>query len=245
MTENISDIRKKWFIEQVEKLKADGALYAEIASKLGVAAQFLNGILHGSRPASEKMVAKLCKTYNIDQNSLFNRMKGYNEPITASIVAESTHCDSNKKNLIPFYDDVISKGGMSNGIADVQTPYVPMEFIDAGDWFPEATAAISHYGDSMVEYSSGSILALKRVNDHRLLIWGRNYLIETTEFRVTKQLQDGGVDYVVGYSSNKDTYPDGKQIHSPIYIPKDSIRYIDQVIGCVTKEYSNGSIPVR
>lgn len=31
------------------------------------------------------------------------------------------------------------------------------EEIDAGDWFPEATAAIHHYGDSMVEYPSGSI----------------------------------------------------------------------------------------
>ena len=79
----------------------------------------------------------------------------------------------------------------------------PSELIDAGDWFPEATAAIRHYGDSMIEYPSGSILALKRVEDNRLIIWGRNYSIETTEFRITKRLQDGGEDYILAYSSNE------------------------------------------
>ena len=122
---------------------------------------------------------------------------------------------------------------------------MPSELVDAGDWFKDATAAIRHYGDSMIEYQSGSILVLKRVTDKRLIIWGRNYCIETSEFRITKQLQDGGDDYIIGYSSNLDTYPDGRQIHSPIHIPKDSIRFLDQVIGCVTKEYSSGAIPVK
>ena len=116
------------------------------------------------------------------------------------------------------------------------------EYIDTGDWFKEATAAIRHYGDSMVEYPSGSILALKRVYDLNLLIWGRNYCIETTEFRITKRLQDGGEDYILAYSSNTETYPDGTLIHSPIKIPKVSIRHIDLVLGCVAKEYSNGLI---
>ena len=97
----------------------------------------------------------------------------------------------------------------------------------------------------MVEYPSGSILALRRVYDIRLIMNGRNYVVETTEFRVTKQLQyDAGDDYITAYSSNRETYPDGRQIHSPIRIPLDTIRHIDLVIGCVTKEYSNGAIPI-
>lgn len=119
------------------------------------------------------------------------------------------------------------------------------EWIDAGDWFPEATAAIRHYGDSMVEYPSGSILALKRVNDGRLIVNGRNYVIETTEFRVTKQLQYDGGDFIMAYSSNRDTYPDGRQVHSPIRIPVETVRHIDLVLGCVTKEYSNGAVIIR
>lgn len=118
------------------------------------------------------------------------------------------------------------------------------EWIDTGDWFTEATAAIRHYGDSMVEYPSGSILALKRVEDWRLIIWGRNYVIETTEFRITKRLQDGGDDYIMAYSSNTATNPDGSLRHSPIKIPKETIRNIDLVLGCVTKEYSNGPMKI-
>ena len=67
-----------------------------------------------------------------------------------------------KKNLIPFYEDVSTIGGLNDCLANTESN-APTEWIDAGDWFPEATAAIRHYGDSMIEYPSGSILALKRV----------------------------------------------------------------------------------
>ena len=149
-----------------------------------------------------------------------------------------------EKKRIPFYDDVASIGGVNTMVADNSGHIAPSELIDAGDWFPEATAAIRHYGDSMIEYPSGSILALKRVEDNRLIIWGRNYSIETTEFRITKRLQDGGEDYILAYSSNESTYSDGRLIHSPIRIPKETIRHIDLVLGCVTKEYSNGPIKI-
>ncbi len=148
-----------------------------------------------------------------------------------------------QKNMIPFYDDVSTIGGLNDRVAATNATS-PTEWIDAGDWFPEATAAIRHYGDSMVEYPSGSILALKRVNDVRLIMNGRNYVIETTEYRVTKQLQDEG-DHFMAYSTNRETYPNGHQIHAPFPIPKDAILHIDLVLGCVTKEYSNGAIQIR
>ena len=145
---------------------------------------------------------------------------------------------------IPVYDSQ-TIGGLNGTVANVDDSAMVSEEIDAGDWFPEATAAMHHYGDSMVEYPSGSILALKRVNDKRLIINGRNYVIETTEFRVTKQLQYDGGDVIMAYSSNTETYPDGRQIHSPIRIPVETVRYIDLVLGCVTKEYSNGAVIIR
>ena len=150
-----------------------------------------------------------------------------------------------ERRKIPLYSDVASIGGYNDQIADTDTAASAVEWIDAGDWFPEATAAIRHYGDSMVEYPAGSILVLKRVQDTRLLINGRNYVIETTEFRITKQLQYDGGDYIWAYSSNPETYPDGRQIHSPIKIPLETVRHIDLVLGCVQKEYSNGAIPIR
>jgi len=149
-----------------------------------------------------------------------------------------------REGKIPLYDSV-SIGGNNDAVANVDEGGRVSEWIDAGDWFPEATAAIRHYGDSMVEYPSGSILALKRVNDGRLIVNGRNYVIETTEFRVTKQLQYDGGDFIMAYSSNRETYPDGRQVHSPIRIPVETVRHIDLVLGCVTKEYSNGPVIIR
>ncbi len=147
------------------------------------------------------------------------------------------------KKIIPLYD-ASTIGGHNDMVANTEGPAGHVaEWIDAGDWFPEATAAMRHYGDSMIEYPSGTILALKRVENTALLINGRNYVIETSEFRITKQLQDDG-DYIMAYSSNRETYPDGRQIHAPIRIPKSAIRHIDLVLGCVLKEYSNGPVPI-
>ena len=121
----------------------------------------------------------------------------------------------------------------------------PAEWIDAGDWFHEATAAIRHYGDSMIEYPSGSILALKKVEDLRLIIPGRNYVVETTEFRVTKQLQPQQErQLIMAYSTNRETYPDGSLINAPFAIPLETVRTIWQVLGCVIKEYSGGAVRI-
>lgn len=150
-----------------------------------------------------------------------------------------------KRNLIPLYNDVATIGGVNSMGASLNPVSQTTEYIDAGDWFPGATAAIRHYGDSMVEYPSGCILALKKVTDQRLLVWGRNYCIETTEYRITKRLNKSkSIDYLVGYSSNIEVYPDGNIIHEPIDIPTETIREIYQVLGCVTKEYSNGIVSV-
>ena len=149
-----------------------------------------------------------------------------------------------QKKRIPLYD-AETVGGHNEMVADTDRPVSHVaEWIDAGDWFPGATSAIRHYGDSMVEYPSGCILALKRVEDDRLLINGQNYVIETSEYRITKQIQYDGGDYLIAYSSNRATYPDGRQIHSPIRIPRSEIRHIDLVLGCVIKEYSNGPVQI-
>lgn len=146
-----------------------------------------------------------------------------------------------EKKKIPLYDDAVTIGGVNEQTAVVDDSARPTEWIDAGDWFPTATSAIHHYGDSMIEYPSGCVLVLKRVNDPKLLINGENYVIETDEYRITKQIQDDG-DTITAYSTNMETYPDGRQIHSPIRIPKESIRHLDLVLGCVIKKFST---PVR
>ena len=224
----ISASKELWLKKEIEKILASGLSKAQIADKLGMAPQQLNTVLNGKGGISDKFLDKFAEVFGV--NEIYLSPKESEKNLT--------------RKKIPLFDDASTIGGYNDTVADTNQRGHVAEWIDAGDWFPDATAAIRHYGDSMVEYPSGSILALKRVNDQRLIINGRNYVIETTEFRITKQLQDDGGDCIMAYSSNRETYPDGRQIHSPIRIPKDTIRHIDLVLGCVTKEFSNGAIPI-
>lgn len=139
--------------------------------------------------------------------------------------------------LIPFYDDVSSIGGNKDQTANMEGISQPTEYINTGDWFRDATAAIRHYGDSMTEYPSGCILALKEVNDRELIIPGYDYMIETAEYRVTKRIQKGrDSEHITAYSTNTETYPDGRQIHEPFDIPWRSITHIALVLGYVVKK---------
>ncbi|MDH6304653.1 hypothetical protein M2459_001389 [Parabacteroides sp. PF5-5] len=145
--------------------------------------------------------------------------------------------------VIPLYDDAMTIGGANDYVAETGSAYAPTEYIDAGDWFRDATSAIRHYGDSMIEYPPGCILALKEVQDRRLIIPGRDYVIETSEYRVTKRVQKGkDTEHIAAYSTNMETYPDGRQIHEPFDIPYKSITHISLVLGYVVK--ANGGTMV-
>jgi hypothetical protein len=148
-----------------------------------------------------------------------------------------------ERKKIPVFD-AETIGGVNERIANMEGVSAPSEWIDAGDWFMDATAAIHHYGDSMVEYPSGCILALREVFDLNLVVWGKNYVIETDEYRITKRLQrcDSDSDYFMVYSTNPETYPDGKLIHEPVTVPKKSIRRLAMVLGYVVKEQSSGMV---
>ena len=190
----------------------------EVAKYLGISESFMSQIVKGTRSLPPDKLKLLLKNKQWDSSPLVNP----------------------ERKKIPLYDDV-TIGGVNEQAALVDDASRPTEWIDAGDWFPSATSAIHHYGDSMVEYPSGCVLVLKRVNDPKLLLNGENYVIETDEYRITKQIQDDG-DTITAYSTNMETYPDGRQIHSPIRIPKESIRHLDLVLGCVIKKYSS---PIR
>ena len=159
-------------------------------------------------------------------------------------IREIADTSTKKNNLIPFYDDVATIGGKNNIIADTSGISTPSDYIDAGDWFSGVTAAIRHYGDSMSEYPNGCILALRQLHDSNSIVWGRNYVVETNEIRVTKRLQTckGDDECVMAYSTNTETYPDGQLVHEPFKIRKEDIRRVFMVLGRVVKEYSSDPI---
>ena len=226
-----------------------GMSVSQFEQSIGVGNAFVKNTNERMRNSSKNLIATRYPELNMDWlmkgkgemlKPISNTLNSYGNNSANSINGNASVTNNNnvERTKIPFYEDISTIGGTNSMMANEVDSY-HVEYIDAGDWFGDATSAIRHYGDSMIEYPSGSILALKRVKDHNLLIWGRNYCIETSEFRITKRLQDGGDDYIMAYSSNTETYPDGTLVHSPIKIPKSSIRHIDMVLGCVTKEYSN------
>lgn len=155
-------------------------------------------------------------------------------------------------NIIPIYDDAVTIGGTSI-VAEPSASYgnkhsinAEVEYINAGDWFPNITAGIRHYGYSMTEYPNGCILALREIKSIQSIVWGRNYVIETDEMRVTKRMQTHeNKDFIYGYSTNNETYSDGRLVHEPLEIEKKTIRKIFLVLGRIVKEYSSGVYSAR
>lgn len=72
---------------------------------------------------------------------------------------------------------------------------------------------------------------------------GKNYVIETDEYRITKRLQRSkDPKCITAYSTNEETYQDGTLIHQPIDIPKSAIRRLALVLGYVVKEHSSAQL---
>jgi transcriptional regulator with XRE-family HTH domain len=157
-------------------------------------------------------------------------------------VNDNFYAYENNRRKIPLYDDVSTVGGMDNRFDTEVAHSIPSDYIDAGDWFRGATAAIRHYGESMIEYPSGCIMVVKEVLDRQLIVPGRDYVVETSEYRVTKRIQKGKDDkHIRAYSTNTETYPDGRMIHEPFEIPWNAVRHISVVLGYVVKN-NDGSV---
>lgn len=144
-----------------------------------------------------------------------------------------------RRNLLPFYDDKITIGGVGE-VADMDPVYGPSGYIDAGTMFPGATGYVRHYGDSMSPaYESGDVLAIKKIRDKRILIWGADYMVETAEIRVTKRMQKGQEKGMVRLCSvNEETYKNGVKIHDDMDVYIDDIRAMHLVMGKAAKYHS-------
>ena len=139
--------------------------------------------------------------------------------------------------IIPFYD-VETTGGYHGRVTSSNVDATLAGYINAGDWFQgRETAAIRHVGDSMIEYPDGCILAVREVREMRLLVPGRNYVIETDEYRVTKRVQRGSTTETIAlYSSNEEKYSDGRLVHEPFEVNIHDIRRVFSVLGYIVNQ---------
>ena len=151
-----------------------------------------------------------------------------------------------KPNIVPFYESVATIGGTQLS-ADLSPVTAPTAYIDLGSMYPGANAAIRHFGESMSEYPSGCILAIKKINNLQSIVWGQHYVVATDEIRVTKKLQTckGDKNCIMAYSTNLSTHPDGQLIYEPFPIEKEDIRSIFHVEGYLVQEQNSAPIIFR
>ena len=150
--------------------------------------------------------------------------------------------DNSDKNIsdskaIPFYD-AETTGGNHGLVSSSSSDVSLVGYIHSGGWFDgRETAAIRHVGDSMTEYPNGCILAVREVTKLHLLVPGKNYVIETDEYRVTKRVQRGSTSHSLAlYSSNEEKYEDGRLIHEPFEVEFSDIRRIFSVLGYIVNQ---------
>ena len=143
------------------------------------------------------------------------------------------------KKLIPFYDINAEAGTIQ--VSNMDSVAEPDEWIDAGDWFLDADSAMRVHGDSMFPvYKSGSIVVMREVFDKQLIIYGQDYMIQTSEYRVIKRLQKSCMKgYWLACSINSETWEKGelagRLIHEPFDISIDNVSKICRILGCVTR----------
>lgn len=206
-----------------------------------------NGVLDKKSGLSMETVEKFYNVYpEINLKWLITGKGNMINRIEQKDGSNSTLSDDAKEiyspKLIPLYDGVITAGQME---VDMTPLSEPVELIDAGDWFRDATAAMRIHGDSMSpNYHSGSIAALKEVKDKTLLIYGEDYVIETLEYRTIKRIQRGAkANEILLCSANNERWEDGSErgrlIYEPFPVEIDNIRRIFQVLGSVRRNHSS------
>lgn len=139
--------------------------------------------------------------------------------------------------MIPFYD-AETTGGYNGLVSSSTNDAQLMGYIHPGGWFDgRETAAIRHVGNSMSEYPDGCVLAVREVTERRLLVPGRNYVVETSEYRVTKRIQRGSEPgFIALYSTNQEKYDDGRLVYEPFEVALEDIRRIFSVLGYIVNQ---------
>lgn len=228
-------------IERVKKLSKwlifDGFADndADLAKKLGYSKSSFSQIMNEKVPLSTKFIETLCNANENINKVWITDLKGTMLKGTSNMLS-----NREEKKLIPLYDGVVTAGMQVTAIMDATQE--PAEMIDAGDWFRDATAAMRVHGDSMYpEYKSGSVAALREVKNKRLVVYGQDYLIETTEYRVIKRLQKSDIPQNwLACSVNEEKYESsGRLIHEPFDVHIDDVTRLYQVLGNVKRNQSS------
>jgi phage repressor protein C with HTH and peptisase S24 domain len=226
MTEIQRNRNNKKLIKMVNFLQLEFPV-AEISERLKVDKGNLSSYLNNKKSVSNNFIQKFTTEFNLN-------IEEFNDD------EETDHIRTSQAIRIPFYEDSIMMGGNSD-TAEMAGISVHNEMIDAGDWFRDATGAMRVHGNSMYpNYPSGCIVAFKQVNDIVLLLYGQDYMIETSEYRVIKRIQKSLIAdnlLLCSYNDEKDSRE--FYVHENFDVPLDKITRIFRILGKVERTESS------
>jgi len=231
---NNSMITKLEKLEQSYKyLYAKGFLRTkkEFAEKLEVNYNGLVSAFSGSsKHLTDNLLKKICVTYSDifnknyflkdDKNMLLNEINDNNIPCKY----ENTPDDGLP--LIPI-EFMAGYGENNDGITlnDCERYNIP-EFKNVGAEFLVRVGGNSMYP----KYSSGDILACRKINNILFFQWGKIYVIDSSQGQMVKRIcRHDNEDLVWLFSDNKEKY-------EPFAIPKNDIRSLSIVVGVLRLE---------
>jgi len=180
-------------------------------------------------------ITKLHAKLEISYEWLFS---DYYENEKESLALKDSVAEYKKNNLIPLYDTIHKTKETKKVTSEknIATKPAPLAYINVGDWFPTAHAALRYYGSHMKEYPNGSILALKEIKDINLLSWGHNHVVVTTDGFYVKRIQKNeNTLLLTGYSTNEEQSTDGKLIYAPQIFSLENMHSIYEIVGYVVK----------
>lgn len=214
--QKLSERLKK--IEEVERLSG-----RQVALKIGANVSYYNKARNGNG-LSKSFMDKLVIEFGLSENWLYYGQ----EPMHPGGVRPK------REHKIPLYD--AGAVGGRQIVANMDGLAGPVEMIDAGV-YKDATGAMYVYNDSMApKYKNRDKIAFKEVADKDLILYGEDYIIETSEYRVLKNVQKGNdKGYITACSYNTETWDSGSMkgrlINEPFEIPLKKIKGLYLVLG--------------
>lgn len=160
-SEKIKDIRN-----------ALGVTQSQFAIALGYKQSYISGIERGTKESSRELAQKLLEIYQVDLNWFLS--SSAEDPVFLS----DDHPIRSDSYGVPYYSIEAMAHISEAGEVLEQTPEYYISFKP----FDDCTAWLPVYGDSMVPViHSGEIIAVKRLMNLDVLLWGEPYLIVTND----------------------------------------------------------------
>lgn len=176
-------------------------------------------------------VINLHKKLNISYEWLFSDSYEQNGD---SLIINTDNENYTRSRRIPLYDTMYGIRDEKPEISE-ENIMKPVAHIDAGSWFPEATAAVRHYGEHMAEYPNGAILVVREVSPENISS-GVNYVIVKEKGYFTLRLYPGDdKEHLLGYSTGKADFIKANEAHDGIVLPVADVLRLYIVLGCVIR----------